>query len=232
MRRTCRLSFLSAAVLAALAGGAQAEVVVTALPTALTTSPNPGGGCCDGTGVWFNPLTGYAESRGYFFPSTLFDDGLFFLLTDTYYGDPQAQIFTQGFFSRGNGVIYASASNLNPARFGEGAIIGPAAGYQSPGAGYPDLGPLYGNWSEGGRGFIGLTIRNPAGASSADVFYGYADITIGKDYEITLNAFAYENVVGQAITTPVAAAIPEPASWALFGLGALGLAGWARARRR
>ena len=30
---------------------------------------------------------------------------------------PEAMIFTQGFFSRGNGVIYASPSNLNPARF-------------------------------------------------------------------------------------------------------------------
>lgn len=221
---------LSAATTALLCLSAPsgAVVVYTDPATALTTTPNPGGGCCDGTGVWFNPLTGYAESRGYFFPDTLFDDGLFFLLTDTSFGSPQAQVFTQGFFFRGNGVVYASATNLNPARFGEGVSIGAGTGYQNPGAGYPDLGPAFGNWDVG-RGFLGLTIRDASGSSS-DVFYGFADITVNPDYTLTLNAFAFESERGQAITTSFSAPVPEPAPALLLAAGLLGVAGAVKRR--
>lgn len=211
-------------------GAAQANVVYTQLPTALTTSPNSGGGCCDGTGVWFNPLTGYAEERGYFFPDNLYEDGKFFLLTDTSGGSAEAEVYVQGLFSRGNGVIYQSASNLNPALFGVGQSIGPASGYQSPGAGYPDLGPSFGNWDVG-RGFLGLTLRNPAGASSSDIYYGFADITVNADYTITLNAFAFENTPGQAIMTSFAAPVPEASPTAMLAAGLLVLGAVATRRR-
>jgi hypothetical protein len=215
--------------LAAGAPSATAAVIHTPLASPLTTSPNPGGGNFDGTGVWFNPLTGYAETRGFFFPDPLYEDGKFFLLQDIVtYGAPQAQIFVQGLFARGNGVVYASASNPNPAWFGAGALIGPGTGFQSPGAGFPDIGPLFGNGVPG-RGFLGLTIRDPAGASPSDVFYGFAEVTIHPDWSMSLHAFAYENVRGQGITT-FASPIPEPATAALWiaGLAALG---W-HARRR
>ena len=108
-------------------------MVYTEPATALTTTPNPGGGCCDGTGVWFNPLTGYAESRGYFFPDTLFDDGLFFLLTDTSFGSPQAQVFTQGYFFRGNGVVYESVEQPEPRRAtAKGSASAPAPATRTP----------------------------------------------------------------------------------------------------
>lgn len=218
------------AALISLASPSGAVVVYTELGTPLTTTPNPGGGCCDGTGVWFNPLTGYAESRGYFFPDTLFEDGLFFLLTDTSFGSPQAQVFTQGYFFRGNGVVYESASNLNPARYGEGVSIGAGTGYQNPGAGYPDLGPAFGNWDVG-RGFLGLTIRDASSSSRNDVFYGFADITVNADYTLTLNAFAVESVRGQAITTTFSAPVPEPTSALLLAAGLLGVAAAVQRRR-
>lgn len=212
------MKVLSAAALALAAVVAQAEVVYTSLGAGLTTPSNTGGGANDGTGVWFNPLTGYAEVRGFFFPDPLFEDGKFLLLRDTVtYSQPQAQVWTEGFFSRGNGVIYESAANLNPARFGLGQVIGAGTGYQDPGAGFPDLGPAFGNWAAGGRGFLGLTLRDASGSSASDIFYGFADITVNDDFSITLNAFAYENVRGAAITT----AVPEP------GVAAMWLAGLA-----
>ena len=193
----------------------------------LTTDPNPNGGNSDGTGVWFNPLTGYSESRGFLFPGTLFEDGKFFLVMDTFYAQTEAEIYTMGFFSRGNGVVYESAFNLNAKRFGDGAVIGPATGYQSPGAGYVDLGPTFGNWAAGGHGYVGLTIRNPLGATSSDIFYGYAEINVNPDYSITLLSFAYNDVQGEAIAT--VSTVPEPT---VMALAPLALAAIAAFRRR
>jgi hypothetical protein len=188
----------------------------------LTTPLNSAGGNSDGTGVWFNPLTGYTEVRGTTFPVPLFTDGQFFLVMDGNFLQTEAEIYTQGFFSRGNGVIYASNSNLNPAYFGTGTAIGSGSGYQNPGAGFVDLGPSFGNWTAGKYGFLGLTIRNPAGANSSSIFYGYAEIQINNDYSITLLSMAYNDVVGGSITT--ISTVPEPSSLALLSAaGALGI---------
>ena len=221
------LAFAAASLASPLAS---ATVVVTTLPAALTTPNNPGGGNGDGTGVWFNPLTGYAEVRGFAFPSPLFEDGKFFLLKDLSFGSAEAEVYTEGLFSRGNGVIYASTSNLNPARFAGGTLIGPNTGYQSPGTGYTDLGPSFGNWASGGQGYLGFTIRDASSGSASDVFYGWADITVNSDFSVTLNAFAYENVRNRPIATPLSA-VPEPATWAFMGLGLAALGFVARRQR-
>lgn len=222
------------ALAAALMGtAAQATPIVTALPNGgLTTADNVYGPDNDGTGVWFNPLTGYAESRGYYWPDTYYTDGQFFLYkwvpVDTY----GAGIYTQGFFSRGNTVIYTSANDLNLAHFGVGTAIGAGTGYQVPGAGFVDIGPNYGHWAAGDRGFIGLVIRDPSGASASDVFYGYADITVQADWSITLNGMAYESTRGAAITTAYINAVPEPATSMTLALGLAALAAGARFKRR
>ena len=193
----------------------------------LTTAPNPAG-TSDGTGVWFNPLTGYAESRGFFYPSPFFTDGQFWLMLNASFTTPEGEIYTQGFFSRGNGVIYTSSSNLNPARFGDGDIIGPGVGYQSPGAGFTDIGPTFGNWPTAGHGYLGFTIRDPSGATASDIFYGYAEINVNEDSSITLLSMAYNDVRGAAITTVTG--VPEPT---VLGISAVALAaGFAAWRRR
>jgi hypothetical protein len=191
--------------LAGMASSASAAVIYTAVAPGTTSALNAGGGNSDGTGIWFNPRTGYVENRGFFFPSPLFDDGQYFLWHGGAFNS--ANIFVQGFFSRGNGVIYTSNTNLNPARFADGDFIGPGIGFHSPGAGFSDLGPTFGNWPTGGRGFLGLVFRDPTGTSDTDVFYGYADITINPTtFAITLNGFAYNSVRGQGLTIPTPAA--------------------------
>ncbi len=228
MRKTC-LSLLIAASMALAPSITRATIYLTDNAD-LTTTANVDyfGTFGDGTGVWFNPLTGYAESRGYLYPSPQFTDGQFWLIWNHGFTQPAAQVNTMGFFSNGNGVIYESAFDLNPGRYSAGSSIGPATGYQSPGAGYPDLGPIFGNWSPaGGYGFLGLTIRNPAGATSSDIFYGYAEITVHPDMSITLHSFAYNNVQGQAITT--VSTVPEPTAMALAPIA---LAAFAAFRRR
>lgn len=173
----------------------------------LTTAPNAGGPLNDGTGVWFNPYTGYAEARGFFFPSPLFEDGKFLLALDASFATPEAEIWTEGFFSNGNHVI-GSASG-NPARLSAGDAIDASTGSAAV---YTDLGPTFGNWSGGGQGYVPLVL----GGSS--IHYGYAEISVDKTtYAITLNAFAYETLPNTAI---VAGAIPEPTSALFLAAGA------------
>lgn len=210
----------SACALLALPAFASATVHLTD-NVDITTNPNPGGGGSDGTGVWFNPLTGYVEQRGFLFPSPLFEDGKFFLVMNESFTTTAAQINTEGFFSRGNDSIYASSSNLNPGRYTAGTVIGPGTGFQSPGTGFPDLGPTFGNFPTGGYGFIGLMLRDPTGTSASDIFYGYAEINVNPDFSTTLLSFAYNDVRNAPITT--VSTVPEPTAIAAVSVLAGGL---------
>jgi hypothetical protein len=62
--------------------------------------------------------------------------------------------------------------------------------------------------------------------------YGLADITINADYSVTLNAFAYENVRGAAITTSLAAPVREPSTLAFMSLRLAGVSAAARRRKK
>jgi hypothetical protein len=176
----------------------------------LTTNPNANGAEYDGTGVWFNPFTGYAESRGYYFPNPLFEDGKFLLVMDTYYAQTEAEVWTEGYFSDGNHVI--GDANGNPLRLTAGAAINASTGSEAE---YVDLGPTYGNWAAGGEGYIPLVL----GSTTGSIYYGYADVTVDPStYAITLNAFAYESTPGATI---VAGAVPEPTSMAPLAVAGL-----------
>lgn len=200
----------------------QAIVHTTIVSSKLITATNLN---FDGTGIWFNPLTGYSEQRGATYPSPLYEDGKFFL---TLYGytTPEASVVIEGLISRGNNVL--DNSSQNPLRFSDGASIGSASGFTYSGGGYTDLGPTYGNWLGGGHGYLGLVMRDPSSASSSDVFYGYAEINVDpSSYAISLLSFAYNDVRGQSITT--VSTVPEPS---VLALAPLGLAAWTLARRR
>lgn len=74
--------------------------------------------------------------------------------------------------------------------------------------------PYVNEWDGFGRGYIGVRFTDEA----ANVYYGYADVTVNGDYTATLHAFAYETTPGTGIVT---GAIPEPSIFALLGAGAL-----------
>jgi hypothetical protein len=90
----------------------------------VTTPLKYGGAYNDGTGVWFNPLNGYAELRGCCFPDSYFEDGQFFCCS----------------------MAHMPCLKPRSSRFAAGESVGPGTGYQAPGAGYVDLGPSYSNW--------------------------------------------------------------------------------------
>ena len=92
-----------------------------------------------------------------------------------------------------------------------------------------------GNWQNGnlgaGRGFLGLKFL-----IAGQTHFGWADITVGNGYAVTLHGFAYEACADQSIlsgaTTGGATCdtgqTPEPHSAALLALGAAGILAYRR----
>lgn len=123
-----------------------------------------------------------------------------------------------------NGGIAVGAGFCSPIRFGAGATINAAAG----GGVYKDtifdsmFGTLFGNTSPafGPNSFLGF--KDSLGR------FGYIEVTWDGADKFQLISAAYESEAGVAIQTPTGAAVPEPTSIAIFGLGALGMAYRAR----
>lgn len=123
-----------------------------------------------------------------------------------------------------SGSIFANDSG-DAILFSEGDTVGPAAGGILKGSAqlYSDpLGPLF----AGSSGYIGLVLDNP----SNGVNYGWVQIQRGSAI-IKRSGFETDSDMGALI--PLSnAAIPEPASMAVWGMLATGAAGMAALRRR
>ena len=79
-----------------------------------------------------------------------------------------------------------------------------------------------GYWRRNNTGFIGLTFQ-----LDGATHYGWASISILKDFEVQLNTFAYETQPNTPISTT---GTPEPSSLFLIALGAAGIAVFRRKR--
>ncbi len=100
------------------------------------------------------------------------------------------------------------------ARLSAGAVIGPASAFDNTEYTLAESDGAIGNWNGLGTGFFGFQF-----GTGDDIHYGWANITVLPDYNVTLNSFAYDTVAGQAITT--ATAVPEPSSGLLGGSACL-----------
>ena len=220
------------AVAAALGGSTPANASIISWPGGdATSSVN--------SSVTFNMLTGGVGTT---------DPGNHFALRQlsyTFSASARAEVL-------GIGFGFLQAGGL-PLKLAGGANIGAGGLFQSIGilarnfltyittgtlsslpVGYSTTNFL-GNWQNGnvgaGRGFLGLKFL-----IAGQTHYGWADITVGNGYAITLHGFAYEACADQSIdsgaTTGGATCdtgqTPEPHSAALLALGAVGVLAYRR----
>jgi len=141
----------------------------------------------------------------------------------------------EGFEGMGNLIpgYYAGNYYPNPFKLASGANIGPTEQFNPAPPGtfggfmqtLATTGGGYGNWLPlpSSTGYLGLRFGD-----GTDFNYGWAEISINGQGNLTLNRFAYET----ELNTPIpAGAVPEPPAVALLALGAAGL-GVFRAMRK
>lgn len=181
----------------------------------LTTTPSM-------PAIYFDITTG---SAGFMDASDEFE-----LLTDIEGSVIKARILTSpddAFPGNGNffaAAPFASGSGSSVARLAPGSAIGPLLRFSQTNGTLASNSVGFGHWNSlPAVGDIGLEI------SGTQPTYGWAEITINSNYDITLDAFGWNNS-GDPAEIPVST--PEPASIVLLCLGAVGIAAWRNRRRQ
>ena len=169
----------------------------------------PAGGGYDEGGIWFDFVTGSvavkASGRGYL-PGKVSQYQLNLNSTAGYLnllGQPTATTSASWSNNALNGVD----------RVGNGQSVDASDAYNTFTI-MASTESYVNEWDGLGRGYIGVRFTDEA----ANIYYGYADVTVNPDYTATLHGFAYETTPGTGIVT---GAIPEPSTFALSGVGIL-----------
>jgi hypothetical protein len=206
-QKQCRMMGLLLIALAAIySESAQANVIeFSGKPTTTST---------DGE-IYFSPLSGQVW--------TSYSDNALFGIANV---SGQLAI---AFNTTPNGTFVVAPNHLNPsvstvARLSSGTVVGAGSTLDNTEYTLAESDGLIGNWNTLGSGFLGFRF-----GSGTDVHYGWADITVLPDFNITLNRFAYETVGGQPIAI-AAATVPEPSSF--FFIGTFGVLGTLFGSRR
>ncbi|MEO5735362.1 MAG: PEP-CTERM sorting domain-containing protein [Rubrivivax sp.] len=200
--------FAGAAVAALAAPAAHAAVVYvnrTATPLLIPNSID---------GVYFNIVTGVTGSSGAQVPGwdiNPYNNGAGLTL----YGAASPQ----GILATGTPGTGAVATRLT-----FGATIGPSGQYNQ----FQTLGTAIQGVS--GLSYIGLRFTNES-TGAANYAWAEFQTTAGDGFPAALLRYAYENT-GVAITAGSVGVVPEPSTFAMFGLALAGAAGFSAMRRR
>ncbi len=200
------LALFAGAAAVFTAGSAQAAVVIVTPATPITI-----GNSIDG--IYFNVVTGASGTSAATVPGWDINPynnggGL------TFYGAASPS----GILATGTPGTLAVASVLTP-----GSVVSPTP---AGGAFYNQFQTTAPGFQSTGDRYVGLRFQNE-GTGAAN--YGWMLIRSGADvgFPAAIVSYGYENT-GLAITVPV----PEPTTYALFGMGLAAVAGLTAIRRR
>ena len=199
-QKRCRMmGWLLMAVAVLYGESAQANVIeFSGGPTTTSTDAE----------VYFSPLSGQV--------GTSYSDSALFGIANV------SGNLAIAFNTTPDGTLVVAPNRLNPslstvARLSSGAVVGAGSRFDNTEYTLAESDGLIGNWNTLGSGFFGFRF-----GTGTDVHYGWANINVLPDYNITLNSFAYETVAGQPIVA--ATPVPEPSSFTSVGIfGVLGL---------